>query len=84
MAASALALAWRAVLLAAPPLLSDDVYRYVWEGRIQGHGGNPYAWEDRPEAARWTPMRDDGLGGGDPQGLRRRSTRPRGSWRRAR
>ncbi len=55
----AVSLAWRALLLAAPPLLSDDVHRYVWEGRIQGHGGNPYAWEDRPEAARWTPLRDD-------------------------
>jgi hypothetical protein len=53
-----LALAWRAALVAAPPLLSDDVYRYVWEGRIQLHGGNPYAWEDRPEVPRWTVLRD--------------------------
>ncbi|MEZ4649229.1 MAG: hypothetical protein R3E97_10720 [Candidatus Eisenbacteria bacterium] len=21
---------------------SDDVYRYLWEGRLQNHGGNPY------------------------------------------
>src|SRR5688500_8445206 len=35
---------WRLVLLPAPPLLSDDVFRYVWEGRIQGLGGNPYEW----------------------------------------
>jgi hypothetical protein len=54
-----LALLWRAALVFAPPLLSDDVYRYVWEGRIQLHGGNPYAWEDRPEVARWAPLRDD-------------------------
>jgi hypothetical protein len=42
----------------APPLLSDDVHRYVWEGRIQLHGGNPYAWRDRPEAPRWAALRD--------------------------
>lgn len=53
-----LALVWRCLLAAAPPLLSDDVYRYVWEGRIQLHGGNPYAWRDRPEAPKWTALRD--------------------------
>jgi hypothetical protein len=42
----------------APPLLSDDVHRYVWEGRVQRHGGNPYAWRDRPEAERLAPLRD--------------------------
>ena len=54
----ALSIAWRVPLVLAPPLLSDDVHRYVWEGRIQNHGGNPYAWMDRPEADRWTPLRD--------------------------
>lgn len=52
------ALSWRIALIAAPPLLSDDVYRYVWEGRIQAQGGNPYRWLDRPEAERWIPLRD--------------------------
>lgn len=52
------ALLWRLLLVPAPPLLSDDVYRYVWEGRIQGHGGNPYRYADRPEAERWIPLRD--------------------------
>ncbi len=51
--------AWRATLVAAPPLLSDDVYRSVWEGRVQLRGGNPYAWADRPDAPRWEPMRDE-------------------------
>ena len=51
-------LLWRVVLVAAPPLLSDDVNRYVWEGRIQLHGGNPYAWLDRPDAERWISLRD--------------------------
>ncbi len=53
------ALAWRAALVTAPPLLSEDVNRYVWEGRIQLHGGNPYAWGDRPESPRWQPLRDE-------------------------
>ncbi|HJS59268.1 MAG TPA: TIGR04282 family arsenosugar biosynthesis glycosyltransferase [Vicinamibacteria bacterium] len=53
-----LAFAWRLALVAGPPLLSDDVYRYVWEGRIQAHGGNPYRWLDRPEAERWSQLRD--------------------------
>jgi alpha-1,6-mannosyltransferase len=52
------AVAWRVVLVGAPPLLSDDVYREVWEGRIQQHGGNPYAWRDRAEAEKWAPLRD--------------------------
>jgi len=57
-AALALAVAWRLALVPAFPLLSDDVFRYVWEGRVQVHGGNPYAWDDRPESPRWESMRD--------------------------
>lgn len=33
-----------AVLLAAPPVLSDDVYRYLWDGRVLGHGIDPYRY----------------------------------------
>ena len=33
---------YRAVLLPLPPMLSDDIYRYVWEGRVQSTGANPY------------------------------------------
>ena len=44
--------------MAAPPLLSNDINRYVWEGRVQVHGGNPYRWSDRPESPRWLPLRD--------------------------
>jgi len=58
------AVLWRTVLVAAPPLLSNDINRYVWEGRVQVHGGNPYRWSDRPESPRWLPLRDavyDGL-----------------------
>jgi len=53
------ALLWRVALLTAPALLSDDINRYVWEGRVQLHGGNPYAWADRPTAEKWEPLRDE-------------------------
>jgi Glycosyl transferase family 2/Glycosyltransferase family 87 len=59
LACLAAALVWRAMLVAAPPLLSNDINRYVWEGRVQGHGGNPYRWSDRPESERWVPLRDE-------------------------
>jgi hypothetical protein len=59
LAALALALVWRAVLVATPPLVSDDINRYVWEGRVQQHGGNPYRWSDRPDAPRWESLRDE-------------------------
>ena len=37
-----LAAAWRLPLLLSPPTLSTDVYRYVWDGRIQRLGYDPY------------------------------------------
>jgi hypothetical protein len=58
LAALTLAVVWRAVLVAGPPLLSNDVNRYVWEGRVQLHGGNPYRWADRPDSPRWVALRD--------------------------
>jgi hypothetical protein len=36
------AVALRVLLLTAPPILSTDVYRYVWDGRVQAAGINPY------------------------------------------
>jgi alpha-1,6-mannosyltransferase len=38
------AVALRAVLLTAPPILSTDIYRYVWDGRVQAAGINPYRY----------------------------------------
>lgn len=32
----------RVLAMAEPPLLSTDVFRYVWDGRVQGAGINPY------------------------------------------
>ena len=37
-----LAVGWRLALMGAAPLVSDDVYRYVWDGRVQTAGLNPY------------------------------------------
>lgn len=40
----AVAVAMRIMTLIAPPLLSTDVYRYVWDGRVQIAGINPYRY----------------------------------------
>jgi hypothetical protein len=37
-----LAALWRVPLLVSPPLLSTDIYRYVWDGRLQHLGYDPY------------------------------------------
>jgi len=37
-----IALLVRVVMLASAPSLSDDIYRYVWEGTLTAAGGNPY------------------------------------------
>jgi hypothetical protein len=38
----ALAALWRIPLLVMPPTLSTDVYRYLWDGRVQRLGYSPY------------------------------------------
>lgn len=38
------AIALRLLLLTAPPILSSDIYRYVWDGRVQAAGINPYRY----------------------------------------
>jgi hypothetical protein len=49
------------VLLTTPPTLSDDVYRYIWDGRLANAGVSPYSYAvgsrqldrlDSPERAR--------------------------------
>ena len=52
----AVALASRVALLPVPPSLSDDVYRYVWEGRVAAHGGDPY--RQSPRDTSLAPLRD--------------------------
>ena len=46
------ALALRLVAAVGEPSLSDDVYRYLWEGELVAHGVSPYAHApDDPELA---------------------------------
>ena len=50
------AIALRVLLLAAPPILSTDIYRYVWDGRVQAAGINPYRYV--PADAALASLRD--------------------------
>lgn len=43
----------------APPRSSDDLYRYVWDGRVQTAGIDPYRYV--PAAPELTHLRDDFL-----------------------
>ena len=40
----AFAAAMRVFPLVWPPFLSSDLFRYVWDGRVQAHGINPYLY----------------------------------------
>jgi len=40
----------RLVLFHLPPSLSDDAYRYVWDGQVQSHGINPYRFAPQDPA----------------------------------
>jgi hypothetical protein len=53
------ALAARVVMLPAEPLLSDDIYRYVWEGRVTLEGFNPFV--HAPNSRVLEPLRDDAI-----------------------
>lgn len=48
---------FRLSILFAPPMLSDDIYRYVWDGRVQAAGINPYRYV--PAAAALEFLRDE-------------------------
>ena len=37
-------LAMRLAVIASPPILSTDIFRYVWDGRVQAAGINPYRY----------------------------------------
>jgi len=50
------AAAYRGVLVPQRPYLSSDVYRYVWDGRVQAAGMNPYRYV--PEAPELVDLRD--------------------------
>ena len=42
-----------------PPHLSDDVFRYIWDGRVQAAGIDPYEYV--PAAPQLASLRDPGL-----------------------
>jgi hypothetical protein len=46
----------RLALLFSEPSLSSDIYRYIWDGRVQAFGINPYAHV--PAAGELAPLRD--------------------------
>jgi len=52
--------AMRVAAFLPPPLLSTDVYRYVWDGRVQAAGVNPYRY--LPAAPELQALRDEGVG----------------------
>jgi len=51
------ALVFRVTFWPQYPAMSDDVFRYRWEGKLQAAGGNPY--EVRPNDAAWSGLRDE-------------------------
>ncbi len=52
------AIFFRLCLIALEPAaLSDDMYRYIWDGRVQQSGTNPYQYP--PAAEELKPLRDD-------------------------
>ena len=55
----AVAVAMRGVTLAAPPLLSTDLYRYIWDGNVQLAGISPYRYV--PAAPELAFLRDDAV-----------------------
>lgn len=52
--------------LSAPPRMTDDYFRYVWDGRVQAAGIDPYRYP--PTAPELAPLRDTWLfPGGQPR-----------------
>lgn len=52
-----IAFLFRITLIFSPPSLSDDIYRYQWEGYLQTQGVNPYRY--KPEASEVAPLRNE-------------------------
>ncbi len=56
----------RATLLARAPDLSDDVFRYLWDGRLASRGISPYAFApENPALARVAPALASRVAHGD-------------------
>ncbi len=52
----ALAAVIQGILVFTRPTLSDDMYRYIWDGRVQAHGISPYRYP--PDAPQLANLRD--------------------------
>ena len=55
----ALAVAAQIALLFTRPALSDDMYRYLWDGRVQAQGISPYRYP--PDAPELRHLRDEAV-----------------------
>ena len=53
------AFALRLAALAGQPILSDDLYRYAWDGRVQVSGTDPYRYT--PSSSHLAGLREDWL-----------------------
>ena len=53
----ACAAVFRITAVVAEPTLSDDIYRYLWEGRVVLDGSNPYL--NAPDSPHLAHLRDD-------------------------
>lgn len=51
------AILFRGAAIAAPPSLSTDLYRYLWDGRVSRSGVNPF--RHPPAATELAPLRDE-------------------------
>jgi alpha-1,6-mannosyltransferase len=49
----------RVPFLLAEPYLSSDLYRYIWDGRVQAHGINPFRFV--PAASELAALRDGAI-----------------------
>ncbi len=52
---------FRWIAFFVPPILSDDIYYYIWYGRVGAHGYNPYLFT--PESPLLAFLRDDKIWG---------------------
>ncbi len=52
-------IAIQAVAVSAPPQNSNDLYRYIWDGRVQAAGADPYQYV--PSATQVAGLRDEFL-----------------------
>ena len=48
---------FRLAIIFSPPYLSDDIFRYIWDGRVQAAGVNPYRYIPAEEPL--VQLRDD-------------------------